>query len=72
MIGRPSGILSSTDGDGNEPEVADGATSSRETPMLEFNCHACGQPFDAEVENDHGTYEVQRCPNCGSVKTTLL
>lgn len=40
--------------------------------MPEYNCHACGQPFDADVENEFGTYEFRRCPNCGSAKTTLL
>lgn len=39
--------------------------------MLDYYCHVCGQVFFAEIENDYGTYEVKRCPNCGSAKTTL-
>lgn len=39
--------------------------------MVEYYCHECDQPFFAEVENDYGTYEFRRCPQCGSAKTTL-
>jgi DNA-directed RNA polymerase subunit RPC12/RpoP len=37
----------------------------------EYHCHACGERFSADVENEYGTYEFGRCPNCESAKTTL-
>jgi DNA-directed RNA polymerase subunit RPC12/RpoP len=39
--------------------------------MLEFYCHGCSNRFSAPIENDYGTYEFNRCPDCGSAKTTL-
>ena len=42
------------------------------TNQADYNCHACGQPFEGEINNEYGTYIFQRCPNCGSAKTTLL
>ena len=40
--------------------------------MADYNCHACGQPFDGDVHPEYDTYEFQRCPECGSARTTLL
>ncbi len=39
--------------------------------MPDYRCHACGREFFDEGENDYGTYEFERCPHCGSAKTTL-
>ncbi|MFP4591714.1 MAG: hypothetical protein ACLFMX_02835 [Halobacteriales archaeon] len=41
------------------------------TSTVQFRCHDCEHAFEAEVENDHGTYEFHRCPRCSSAKTTL-
>lgn len=39
--------------------------------MPHYHCHACGHSFSVTLENDYGTYEFERCPRCGSGKTTL-
>lgn len=39
--------------------------------MEAYRCHDCGDSFEATVDNPYGTYEFERCPNCGSARTTF-
>lgn len=39
--------------------------------MDTFYCHDCDDSFEADIDNQWGTYEFNRCPVCGSGRTTL-
>lgn len=37
---------------------------------MTYRCHDCGHEFDPESADD-GMYRFERCPVCGSARTTL-
>lgn len=42
-----------------------------EWSTMNYRCHNCGLEFEPESTTDDEMYEFERCPECGSARTTL-